>query len=319
MTAIPNDAHYFNIHKRFPTSQLEDFWEDNPNFRITDDELDLGSSSISQCINRAISKMNPKEEELNSDSQVAFPLEKTYETCQVIVELIQKLPDIPWFPNDSGSDFNYILSDESLNIEFFLNLRQCHDAYSNKKLERTRSVARSNNENNASNKFDINKASSLVSYLTKNDTASIKSRENRWKSGRKTNNMFKEKISSEHLSCANIAIFPLQIGSFVIAIFDNTFCVAQIIAMYEQNASIHSYIDMPISELKSLSYVSMKIFFHINGTIFSEIRDHSFCIFSHVEPLHIIHHLASKDISINEEALILKGQAKKTFNTLNKK
>ncbi|PKK57776.1 hypothetical protein RhiirC2_871746 [Rhizophagus irregularis] len=197
MTAIPNDAHYFNIHKRFPTSQLEDFWEDNPNFRTTDDELDLDSSSISQCINCAISKMNPKEEELNSDSQVAFPLEKTYETCQVIVELIQKLPDIPWFPNDSGSDFNYILSDESLNIKFFLNLRQCHDAYSNKKLERTRSVARNNNnENNASNKFDINKASSLVSYLTKNDTASIKSRENRWKSSRKTNNMFKEKISS---------------------------------------------------------------------------------------------------------------------------
>lgn len=26
MTAIPNDAHYFNIHKRFLTSQLEDFW-----------------------------------------------------------------------------------------------------------------------------------------------------------------------------------------------------------------------------------------------------------------------------------------------------
>ena len=68
-------------------------------FRPTDDELNLDSSSISQCINHAISKINPKEEKHNSDSQVAFPLEKTYETCQVIVELIQKLPDIPWFPN----------------------------------------------------------------------------------------------------------------------------------------------------------------------------------------------------------------------------
>ncbi|RGB22733.1 hypothetical protein C1646_775623 [Rhizophagus diaphanus] len=124
--------------------------------------------------------------------------------------------------------------------------------------------------------------------------------------------MFKEKISSDY--------HPLiQVMSFVIAIFDNIFCVAQIIAIYEQNASMHSYIDMPILELKSFSYVSIKIFFHINGAIFSEIHDHSFCIFSHVEPLHIIHHLASKDISINEKALILKGQAKKTFNTLNKK
>ena len=63
----------------------------------------------------------------------------------------------------------------------------------------------------------------------------------------------------------------------------------------------------------------MKIFFHINGAIFSEILDHSFCIFSHAEASHIIYHLASKDVSINEEALILKGQAKKTFNILNKK
>ncbi|RGB27849.1 hypothetical protein C1646_768564 [Rhizophagus diaphanus] len=296
MTAIPNNAHYFNIHKRFLTSQLEDFWEDNPNFRTTDDELDLNSSSISQCINCTIFKMNSKEEELNSDSQVAFPLEKTYETCQPLCDI----SNFDFIFIDSGSDFNYILSDESLNIKFFLNLRQCHDSYSNKKLERTRSVARNNNnENNASNKFDINKARSLVSYLTKNDTALIKSRENKWKSSKKINNMFKEKISS--------------------AIFDNTFCVAQIIAIYEQNASMHSYIDIFISEFKSLSYVSMKIFFHINGAIFSEIHDHSFCIFSHVESLHIIYHLASKNISINEEALILKGQAKKTFNTLNKK
>ena len=41
-----------------------------------------------------------------------------------------------------------------------------------------------------------------------------------------------------------------------------------------------------------------------------------FVFFSHVEPSHITYHLASKDISINEEALILKGNAKKTFNEL---
>jgi hypothetical protein len=82
---------------------------------------------------------------------------------------------------------------------------------------------------------------------------------------------------------------------------------------------MHSYVDTPISDLKSLSYVSMKIFFHVNGAIFSENLDNSFCIFSHVEVSHIIYHLASKDVSINEEVLILKGQAKKTFNILNKK
>ena len=100
--------------------------------------------------------------------------------------------------------------------------------------------------------------------------------------------------------------------------FDNTLCIAQIIAMYEQKASMHSYIDTFVSNLKSLSYVSMKIYFHVNCAIFLEILDNFFCIFTHVDISHIIYHLASKDISINEEALILKGCAKKTFNVLNK-
>jgi len=69
--------------------------------------------------------------------------------------------------------------------------------------------------------------------------------------------------------------------------FDNTLCIAQIIAMYEQKASMHFYIDTSISNLKSLSYVSMKIYFHINGAIFSEIRDNSFCIFLTLK-LHIL-------------------------------
>jgi hypothetical protein len=99
MTTIPNDAHYFNIHKRFPVLQLEDFWEDNPNPKITDEEVNSDSSSISQDINRAASAIDPNLEEKNSESGVVIPLEKTYGACQVIVKLIQKLPDIPWFPN----------------------------------------------------------------------------------------------------------------------------------------------------------------------------------------------------------------------------
>ncbi|CAG8746608.1 12036_t:CDS:2, partial [Racocetra fulgida] len=37
------------------------------------------------------------------------------------------------------------------------------------------------NENNSSNEFNINKASSLVSQLTRDNSVSTKSRENRWK------------------------------------------------------------------------------------------------------------------------------------------
>ncbi|PKC66349.1 hypothetical protein RhiirA1_394563 [Rhizophagus irregularis] len=312
MTAVP-DAYYFNIHKRFPDLQLDDFWDDNPNPRIMDsnDELNVDNLSTNQCINHAISKMNiNREEEINSDdSQITFPMEKNY-NCQVIVELVEKLPDIPWFPNDPKFNCNYILDGE-LNVDFFLDLRQSHDAYTSRNLERTKTVFR-NNENNTLDKLDVNIASNLVSYLTKNDDSTLtKSRENRWKSNKKTDNNTKD-----HPRADNSAFLPLQIGSFVIAKFDNTFCVAQIIAMYEQKSLMHSYTDTPVSDLKSLSYVSMKIFFHVNGAIFSEIRDHHFLIFSHTKASHIIHHLVLKDVIISEEALILKGQAKEYFNAL---
>ncbi|RIA99901.1 hypothetical protein C2G38_2236701 [Gigaspora rosea] len=137
-------------------------------------------------------------------------------------------------------------------------------------LERIK-VSSKNNEKNVLNDFNLNKASSLVSHLIKNDSK-----------------------------------------------FDNTLCIAQIIAMYERNNSFHSYLDTPISDLESLSYVSLKLFFHINSAVFSATRDHQFYIFSHAEGSHIVHHLASRDISIDEEVLILKGQAKQMFNTFKK-
>jgi hypothetical protein len=97
---------------------------------------------------------------------------------------------------DSGFNSDYILDDESLNVKFFLDLRQRHDAYSGRKLERTKAFLKNNDENDDSNKLDINKASSLVSCLTKNESVLIKSRENRWKSSGKTGNITpKEKNS----------------------------------------------------------------------------------------------------------------------------
>ncbi|CAG8855324.1 22336_t:CDS:1, partial [Gigaspora margarita] len=50
-----------------------------------------------------------------------------------------------------------------------------------KTLERIKFSSKNNNERNVLNGLNINKASSLVSHLTKNDFISTKSRENRWK------------------------------------------------------------------------------------------------------------------------------------------
>ncbi|CAG8647706.1 11451_t:CDS:2, partial [Scutellospora calospora] len=295
MNSIPNDAYYFNIHKKFPNSQLEDFWNEDLSLEtVNNDEYNMDCSlPISHCISNAISEIN-RNQEFNSSSRLELPLERIYETCQIIIERIQKLPEIPWFPNDSRSEI--ILDNDLLNIEFLLELRRHHDAHSEKNLVRIKFSSKDDNKRNVLSRLNINKASSLVSHLTKNDFILTKSRENRWKSGEKTSNNLIEKNPK----------------------FDNTPCVAQIIAMYERNNSFHSYIDTPVSDFESLSYVSLKIFFHINGAIFSTIRDHQFYIFSHVEPSHIVYHLASSDISINEEVLVLKGQAKGFFNAFKK-
>ncbi|CAG8553684.1 25038_t:CDS:10, partial [Racocetra persica] len=298
INSILNDAYYFNIHKKFPNSQLEDFWNKDLSLEtVNNDEYNMDCSlPISHCISNAISEMN-RNQEFNSSSRLELPLEKIYETCQIIIERIQKLPEIPWFPNDSRSEI--ILDNDLLNIEFLLELHRHHDAHSEKNLVRIKFSSKDDNERNVLSRLNINKVSSLVSYLTKNNFILTKSRENRWKSGEKTSNNLIEK--NQCYLCNNIALFPLRIGSFVIAKFDNTPCVAQIIAMYERNNLFHSYIDTPVSDFESLSYVSLKIFFHINGAIFSTICDHQFYIFSHVEPSHIVYYLASSDISINEE------------------
>ncbi|CAG8822923.1 5389_t:CDS:2, partial [Gigaspora margarita] len=298
MTSIPNDAYYFNIHKKYPISQLEDFWNNDSNLETADNndhnEDNMNSLYISHCINNAVSEMN-RSQELNLDPSPELSLEKTYGACQIIIERIQKLSDIPWFPN-SRSDS--ILDNNLLNIKFLLNLHQHHDAHLERNLERIKFSFKNNNKRNVLNEFNNNKASSLVSHLTKNDCIITKSRENKWRSGGNTSNNISEKSHS--------------------AKFDNMLCVAQVVAMYEQDNSFHSYIDTSVSDLESLSYVSLKIFFHINGAVFSTTRDHQFYIFSHAESSHIVHYLASRDINIDEKVLILKGQAKEMFNAFKK-
>ncbi|CAB4413664.1 unnamed protein product [Rhizophagus irregularis] len=262
MTVIPIDAHYFTIHKRLLTLQLKNSWDSNDDSN-DDNEFNDDSLSISQSISYAASNINSHQKEFNLDLKI---IEKNYKSCQVIIEQIQKLPDVLWYANYSD-EYNYTLDNGSLNVEYFLNLRQQH-SYSNRKLER-KGVLENNDENCILNELNINKASSLVSYLSKNDFQSVKSRENRWKLNKETNCKISTKqVFLEYLSCANVTtLFPLQVDSYVIAIFDNTLCIAQIISMYEQKSSMHSYINTPISDLKSLSFISIKVFFHVSGVI----------------------------------------------------
>ncbi|CAG8755544.1 29896_t:CDS:1, partial [Gigaspora margarita] len=96
MNSIPNDTYYFNIYKKFSTSQLEDFWNKDLNLEIANNnEYNTDSSlSVSHCINDAISEMN-RNQEVNSDLEPELLLEKLYTSFKILVERIQKLSDIP--------------------------------------------------------------------------------------------------------------------------------------------------------------------------------------------------------------------------------
>ncbi|CAG8769222.1 43349_t:CDS:2 [Gigaspora margarita] len=97
---------------KFSTSQLEDFWKEDLNLEIANNnEYNTDSSlSVSHCINNAISEMN-RNQEVNSDLEPELPLENLY----ILSE--------------------FTMNNDLLNIEFLLNLRQHHDAYSEKTLE----------------------------------------------------------------------------------------------------------------------------------------------------------------------------------------
>ncbi|CAG8474695.1 5005_t:CDS:2 [Gigaspora rosea] len=109
------NVYYFNIHKKFSTSQLEDFWNEDLNLETSNNnEYNTDSGlSVSHCINNAISEMN-RNQKVNSDPEPELSLEKLYMSC-------------------SRSEFT--LDNISLNIEFLLNLHQRHDAHSKKTLE----------------------------------------------------------------------------------------------------------------------------------------------------------------------------------------
>ncbi|CAG8778799.1 23806_t:CDS:1, partial [Gigaspora margarita] len=79
MNSISKDAYYFNIHKKFSTLQLEDFWNKDLNLETSNNnKYNTDSSlSISHCINDTISEIN-RNQEVNSDPKPELSLEKLY-------------------------------------------------------------------------------------------------------------------------------------------------------------------------------------------------------------------------------------------------
>ena len=121
---------------------------------------------------------------------------------------------------------------------------------------------------------------------------------------------------------ANITpLFSLITNSFVIIIFGNQLHIAKIIAIYEQKDRFHSYITQPVTNIQELSYVSLQVYTHIQGHIFTDfITDefgNNFFLFSHCNPKHIIYNIGITNVQLEENILFLKGIAKTIFSNLN--
>ncbi|CAG8839507.1 3917_t:CDS:2, partial [Gigaspora margarita] len=98
------------------------FWNEDLNLKMSNNnEYNTDSGlSVSYCINDTISKIN-RNQEVNSDPKPELLLEKLYMSCKNFIIL--------------GSRSEFTLDNNSLNIEFLLNLYQYHDAHSEKTLK----------------------------------------------------------------------------------------------------------------------------------------------------------------------------------------
>ncbi|CAG8741493.1 hypothetical protein GLOIN_2v1475507 [Rhizophagus irregularis DAOM 181602=DAOM 197198] len=244
--------------------------------------------------------------------------------------------------DDVNLSIQYTLTDGQLNLVEMIEIRVKHEAYSSKKLERKyRGEQIANNSDPGI--INPNKASHMVAHLINNEnpeTRFVTQREKRWMINRKTmatklvqqhredlaknKNKKKRNVNSviceiPNIDCANVNTDnPLSNNQFVIAIFGLILCIARVIAMYYEVYNYHSYHVGEVTDLDSLSYITLHVFLPIHYNIFSGLTNEKSKIFTHHQPDNIVYHLANIDVIVTESSLSLKGFGKIIYNYFNR-
>ncbi|RGB21825.1 hypothetical protein C1646_777185 [Rhizophagus diaphanus] len=218
---------------------------------------------------------------------------------------------------------------------------QCekHNAYNSRNFERT--IKTNSTKLCKSGLIKPNQANHIILFFSKNENAEmriVKQREKRWKNEQKTISQslatFYKKGQSkkrqkilidnknliENIESANINSHnPLNEQDFVLVVFGLQLCIGQVISSFYEAYGYHSYYQEPITDIKNISYITLKVFTPIHN-IFSALTEEGCFLITHQHPKNIIYHLNMQDIKVfNDNTFQLLNKAKIHYNFFNQK
>ncbi|RHZ54541.1 hypothetical protein Glove_426g101 [Diversispora epigaea] len=203
----------------------------------------------------------------------------------------------------SLSNIEYTGND-GLNYDFLIKQREKHEAYNSRPI--LRKLRTSNFQNsNSENSIQPNKASHIVAYFANNndrDQNFIKQRENRWKHNH-------QKIAMSLANHNNEKSQQLYSGKRNAILY-----IGQVLALYYENYSNHSFNTKPVTKIDDISKVTLKVFLLINSNLFTQYTPEECNIFTHRNPSNIIFHILSDDVTINDQFLTLSNLVKDYYS-----
>ncbi|CAB4438551.1 unnamed protein product [Rhizophagus irregularis] len=203
----------------------------------------------------------------------------------------------------------YLLPTKELDYLTMIALREHHEVYNSRPIERQYRVYYDKQTNTGS--INPNKASQIVSHFTNNNDPT--QRRTVYNYNRKTNNAIM------YIESANVTQdFPLRQDDFVIVIYGKKICVAKIISMYYEGYGNHCYTQDAINQIEDLSYISLQVYLPIHLNIFANQTLEGYVLFTHHCPQNILYHINTNELIISESSLTLIGMARNTFNYFNR-
>ncbi|CAB4438477.1 unnamed protein product [Rhizophagus irregularis] len=231
---------------------------------------------------------------------------------QASKQIISILNAIKTYNNEEQTHdplIRYLLPTKELDYLTMIALREHHEVYNSRPIERQYRVYYDKQTNTES--INPNKASQIVSYFTNNNDPT--QRRTVYNYNRKTNNAIM------YIESANVTQdFPLRQDDFVIVIYGKKICVAKIILMYYEGYGNHCYTQDAINQIEDLSYISLQVYLPIHLNIFANQTLEGYVLFTHHCPQNILYHINTNELIISESSLTLIGMARNTFNYFNR-
>ncbi|RHZ77356.1 hypothetical protein Glove_180g36 [Diversispora epigaea] len=108
--------------------------------------------------------------------------------------------------------------------------------------------------------------------------------------------------------------FPLMQNHFIFCFYGEKICVGQVLALYYENYSNHSFNTKPVTKIDDIFKVTLKVFLPINSNLFTQYTPEECNIFTHRNPSNIIFHILSDDVTINDQFLTLSNLVKDYYS-----